>query len=88
MTHSTRLISDDDRGSLLALEAVPNADCASCADSGYEAVERTRRRLRAIVMDVRMPGLDGYAASLSDRTPVVPTPFFSSPALGISAWLG
>jgi signal transduction histidine kinase len=60
------LIVDDDPGNLIALEAVlESLDCRSVrADSGHEAVERTRAEdFAAIVMDVRMPGLDGYAAA-------------------------
>ena len=51
---------------MLALEAVlESPDCRLVrADSGHEAVERTRAEdFAAIVMDVRMPGLDGYAAA-------------------------
>jgi signal transduction histidine kinase len=60
------LIVDDDAGNLLALEAV--LESLRCrvvrADSGSGAVDRCRtEEFAAIIMDVRMPGLDGYAAT-------------------------
>ena len=60
------LIVDDNPKNLVALEAV--LECLDCrvvrANSGLEAVERTRGQdFAAIVMDVRMPTLDGYAAA-------------------------
>jgi signal transduction histidine kinase len=60
------LIVDDDPKNLVALEAV--LDSLSCrvvrAESGSDAVERCHaEEFAAILMDVRMPGLDGYAAA-------------------------
>src|SRR6266436_6182675 len=60
------LVVDDNPGNLLALEAV--FESLSCrvvrARSGSDAVERSRtEEFVAIIMDVRMPGLDGYAAT-------------------------
>src|SRR5262245_35261079 len=75
------LVVDNDRHSLVAAEAV--LDPLGCrvvvARSGPEAVERTGRDdFAAIVMDVCMPGLDGYAAGSfirqnprSARTPIL-----------------
>jgi two-component system sensor histidine kinase/response regulator len=75
------LIVDDDPRNLLALEAV--LDSLRCrvvrAESGSDAVERCRSDdFAAVLMDVRMPGLDGYAAASfirqdarSARTPIL-----------------
>lgn len=60
------LVVDDDPGNLLALQGALDAlDCRVVAvGSGVEAVERTRTdEFAAILMDVHMPGLDGYAAA-------------------------
>jgi signal transduction histidine kinase len=59
------LAVDNDPGNLVALSAVlESLDCrVVSARSGAEAVELTRNEdFAAILMDVRMPGLDGYAA--------------------------
>jgi signal transduction histidine kinase len=75
------LIVDDDARNLLALEAVlePLHCRVVRAASGQGAVERTRvDDFAAIIMDVCMPGLDGFAAasfirqdSRSSRTPIL-----------------
>ncbi|HEX9297631.1 MAG TPA: hybrid sensor histidine kinase/response regulator [Polyangiaceae bacterium] len=60
------LVVDDDLGNLVAFEAVlESLICRPVrALSGSDAVERTRDAdFAAIIMDVRMPGLDGYAAA-------------------------
>jgi signal transduction histidine kinase len=60
------LIVDDDPRNLLALEGV--LELLPCrfvrAHSGSEAIERNRvEQFAAIIMDVRMPRLDGYATA-------------------------
>src|SRR6266567_1650389 len=75
------LVVDDNPGNLLALEAVfESLNCRVVrARSGSDAVERCRaEEFAAIIMDVRMPGLDGYAATSfirqdprSARTPIL-----------------
>src|SRR5215471_2810744 len=75
------LVVDNDLRNVLTLEAVLRPlDCRiEVANSGYEAVNRTfNGDFAAILMDVRMPGLDGYAAASfirqnprSARTPIL-----------------
>jgi signal transduction histidine kinase len=77
----TVLVVDNDRHSLIAAQAVlEQLGCRIVlARSGHEAVEWTGREdFAAIVMDVCMPGLDGYAAGSfirqnprSVRTPIL-----------------
>jgi signal transduction histidine kinase len=60
------LIVDDNPNNLLALEALLKPlDCRVVrAETGIAAVERSRDAVfAAIIMDVRMPGLDGFAAA-------------------------
>jgi signal transduction histidine kinase len=60
------LIVDDERNNLIALEALlePLLCRIVRADSGSEAVEISRaEEFAAIIMDVRMPGLDGFATA-------------------------
>jgi signal transduction histidine kinase len=60
------LAVDNDAGTMVALRALLEPlDCrVVCAQSGIEAISRTREEtFAAIVMDIRMPGLDGYAAA-------------------------
>ena len=60
------LVVDNDAGNLLALTAVlESLDCRVVSvRSGGQAVETTHNEdFAAILMDVRMPGLDGYAAA-------------------------
>jgi signal transduction histidine kinase len=75
------LVVDDDPKNLITLEAV--LEDLSCrvvrADSGSKAIARSRvEKFAAIIMDVRMPGLDGYATAsfirqdpLSACTPIL-----------------
>jgi signal transduction histidine kinase len=75
------LIVDDDPRNLLALDAVlESLPCRVIrAQSGSEAIEQTRAdHFAAIIMDVCMPGLDGYATASfirqdprSANTPIV-----------------
>jgi signal transduction histidine kinase len=75
------LVVDNDRHSLVAARAVlePLGCRVVLAHSGHEAVERTGSEdFAAIVMDVCMPDLDGYAAGSfirqnprSARTPIL-----------------
>src|SRR5687768_14712458 len=60
------LIVDDDRGSLLAMEEVLKhlGACLITASSGEEALRRVLEHdFAAILMDVRMPGLDGFTTA-------------------------
>src|SRR4029078_4083716 len=75
------LVVDNDPRNLFAMEAVlrPLACRIEVARSGSEAIDRTRAEdFAAILMDVRMPGLDGSAAGSfirqnprSARTPIL-----------------
>src|SRR3954452_12257299 len=58
------LVVDNDAGNLLAMESLlePLRCRGVIAHSGSEAIEQTRNDdFAAILMHVRMPGLDGYA---------------------------
>jgi signal transduction histidine kinase len=60
------LIVDDNPNNLVALEALLEPlDCRVIrAETGFAAVERSRdAAFAAIIMDVRMPGLDGFATA-------------------------
>src|SRR5688572_33024330 len=80
-TQASILIVDDDRGSLLAMEEVLGGLGARLvtAGSGEEALRRVLEDdFAAILMDVRMPGIDGFTtASLirerarSRNTPII-----------------
>jgi signal transduction histidine kinase len=79
------LVVDNDRGNLLALQGALDAlDCRVIAvGSGAEAVEQTRvEEFAAILMDVNMPGLDGYAAASfirqNPRSASIPILFISA----------
>src|SRR5436305_1176001 len=64
------LIVDDDRASVVAMEDVLRDLGARLvtASSGEEALERVLEHdFAAILMDVRMPGMDGFAAARSIR---------------------
>jgi signal transduction histidine kinase len=88
----TVLVVDNDAGSLVALRALLEAlGCeVVTAFSGIEAVERTRTEdFAAIIMDVRMPRLDGYAAASfirqHPRSTSTPILFVSGEDLDIAA---
>ena len=80
-TQASILIVDDDRGSLLAMEEVLGGLGARLvtAGSGEEALRRVLEDdFAAILMDVRMPGIDGFSAARlirerqrSKNTPII-----------------
>jgi len=85
------LVVDNDAGTLVAIQALLDPlDCrVATARSGVEAVERARTEaFAAIVMDVRMPGLDGFAAASfirqHPRSSATPILFFSGEDLDLS----
>ena len=85
------LVVDNDAGTLVALGALlDQLDCRVVyARSGAEAVERARAEdFAAIVMDVRMSDLDGYAAAsfIRQHTRSASTPilFFSGEDLDVA----
>lgn len=64
--HASILIVDDDAASLVALEAAlrPLGSRAVTARSGEEALRKVLEEdFAAILMDVRMPGIDGFTAA-------------------------
>jgi signal transduction histidine kinase len=86
------LVVDDDAGSLVAVQALLDSlDCrVVAARSGAEAVQRTRTDdFAAIIMDVRMPDLDGFAAASfirqHRRSAAAPILFVSGEDLDVAA---
>ena len=73
------LIADDEvlvRGGLrMILEAQPDLEVVAEAGDGSEALSRTQEVMPDLVlMDIRMPGLDGLAATRSLLAKAVPAP--------------
>jgi DNA-binding response OmpR family regulator len=65
------LLVDDEPKSLFALSALLEDLCAQlhCAHSGEEALRQVLKRdFAAIVLDVRMPGIDGFETAAAIRS--------------------
>lgn len=75
------MVVDDDAGVLGALRRVlsDRFEILACR-SGAEAVSRHTDRVRCIVLDVKMAGMDGFSActKLQELDPMVPVVFHSA----------
>jgi len=79
------LLVDDEPKNLFALSALLEdlGACIHCASSGEEALRQVlRRQFAAILLDVRMPGIDGFETAAAirslERTRRVPIIFLSA----------
>ena len=78
------LLVDDEPKNLLALSALlEDLARVHCANSGEDALRQVlRREFAAILLDVRMPGIDGFETAAAirslERTRKVPIIFLSA----------